>query len=87
MKFMALKMENHATFIADCIKAYYQAEQSEQVYVEAPAEYIAVCLAQGLSGDIVWALERMLPGQRLAGAGWVATASKKLETLQFERSA
>ena len=29
--FVSIKEENHGTFIADCVKAYYQADQTEMM--------------------------------------------------------
>ena len=65
---LALK-EGYATFGADCIKAYYQAKQKEAVCVKPPAEYIELLARQGKPTNVVWKLHRMLPGQRIAGAG------------------
>ena len=39
----------------------------------------------GQNADIVWELHRMLPGHRVAGAGWVQTASKEFVDEGFER--
>ena len=78
-------MKVYATFIADCQKAYDQAELSEEVCVEGPAEYRAMLADQGLPSDIVWRLWRMLPGQRVAGAGWMKTASGRLRGAGYEQ--
>ncbi|CAK0815286.1 unnamed protein product, partial [Prorocentrum cordatum] len=84
--FVRIKEENHGTFIADCVKAYYQADQTEKVCVEPPAEYLAILAEMGRPTDIVWALNKMLPGQRVAGAGWVDKAAKTLKGEGFDRS-
>ncbi|CAK0875518.1 unnamed protein product, partial [Prorocentrum cordatum] len=84
--FVSIKEENHGTFIADCVKAYYQADQTEKVCVEPPAEYLAILAEMGRPTDIVWALNKMLPGQRVAGAGWVDKAAKTLKGEGFDRS-
>ena len=83
--FVALK-EGRASFVGDCVKAYYQAEQTEAVCVRPPREHLLARAAAGLRTDVVWRLKRMLPGQRVAGAGWVATAAKKLTAQGFERN-
>ncbi|CAK0790198.1 unnamed protein product, partial [Prorocentrum cordatum] len=84
--FVSIKEENHGTFIADCVKAYYQADQTEKVCVGPPAEYLAILAEMGRPTDIVWALNKMLPGQRVAGAGWVDKAAKTLKGEGFDRS-
>ncbi|CAK0827956.1 unnamed protein product [Prorocentrum cordatum] len=84
--FVSIKEENHGTFIADCVKAYYQADQTEKVCVGPPAEYLAILAEMGKPTDIVWALDKMLPGQRVAGAGWVDKAAKTLKGEGFDRS-
>ena len=58
-----------ATFCADCLKAYYQAEQTELVCVAHPPEYLEMRAQQGLDADLLWKLHRRIPGQRAAGAG------------------
>ena len=82
--FLALK-EGWATFGADCVKAYYQAKQKENVCVRPPAEYIEMLAQAGRRTDVVWKLHRMLPGQRIAGAGWVDDASERLKNEGFDR--
>ena len=57
--FLALK-EGWATFGADCVKAYYQAKQKENVCVRPPAEYIEMLAQAGRRTDVVWRLHRML---------------------------
>ncbi|CAK0813201.1 unnamed protein product [Prorocentrum cordatum] len=84
--FVSNKVENHGAFIADCVKAYYQADQTEKVCVEPPAEYLSILAEMGKPTDIVWALDKMLPGQRVAGAGWVDKAAKTLKGEGFDRS-
>ncbi|CAK0811260.1 unnamed protein product, partial [Prorocentrum cordatum] len=84
--FVSIKEENHGTFIADCVKAYYQADQTEKVRVGPPAEYLAILAEMGKPTDIVWALDKMLPGQRVADAGWVDKAAKTLMGAGFDRS-
>ena len=85
--FVGLKEDGNVTFIADVVKAYYQAEQSEAVYVEPPKEFVMLMMEQGCYDDVVWELKRMLPGQRAAAAGWVAKAAKTLANEGFERCA
>ena len=75
----AMKQPNSVTFIADCVKAYYQADQTEGVCVEPPAEYLALLAELGRPTDVVWKLLKMRPGQRAAGAGWIKTARTRLE--------
>ncbi|CAK0790328.1 unnamed protein product, partial [Prorocentrum cordatum] len=66
-------------------QAYCQADQAEKVCVEPPPECMALLAEMGRSTDIVWALDKMLPGLRVAGAGWVDKAAKTLEGEGFER--
>ena len=73
--------------VADCVKAYYQADQTEEVCVAPPAEYLALRAAQGLSTDALWYLRKTLPGQRTGGAAWIATARGRLENRGYERNA
>ena len=82
---VAVKEECFGTFEADCIKAYYQAVQTQNVVVKPPAEYLALLAHAGKSTDIMWKLERMLPGQRDAGAEWVSTAARKFVSKEYER--
>jgi hypothetical protein len=82
--FVSMKEDGHGTFVADCVKAYYQAEQTEEVCVKPPVEYLRLLAKLGRSTDIMWKLKRMLPGQRVAGAGWIATARKRLEGRNYE---
>ena len=81
-----LKSPDAVTFAADCIKAYYQADQIEEVCVAPPAEYLAARAALGLRTDVLWYLKKMLPGQRTGGAAWIATAKSRLETRGYERN-
>ena len=84
----ALNSATYGVFVADCVSAYYQAEQTEAVCVEAPGEYHAILAARSGAGgasDLVWELNKMLPGQRVAGAGWVRTLALKLQGLGFDR--
>ena len=46
--------EGYATFGADCVKAYYQAEQTEKVCVRPPAEYLEMLARMGQDTDVVW---------------------------------
>ena len=66
------------------MKACYQADQTEEVCVEPPAEYLALLAELGRPTDVVWKLLKMLPGQRAAGAGWIKTARARLEGEGFE---
>ena len=84
--FVSIKEENYGTFFADCIKAYYQADQIEEVCVAPPSEYLAARAALGLRTDVLWYLKKMLPGQRTGGAAWIATAKSRLETRGYERN-
>ena len=83
--FVSIKEDNNGTFIADAVKAYYQADQTESVCVEPPAEYLTLLAELGKPTDIVWELKKMLPGQRVAGAGWVKKAAKDLKEENYER--
>ena len=83
--FVSIRRSGHGTFIADCVKVYFHAEQQEAVYVDRLAEYVALRLQQGYTEPFVWKFLRMLPGQRLAGAGWINSATQKLEGLGYER--
>ncbi|CAK0834427.1 unnamed protein product, partial [Prorocentrum cordatum] len=83
--FVSVKEESHGTFIADRVEACCQAGQTEKVCVEPPPQCLAILAAMGGFTDIVWALDKMLPGQRVAGAGWVDKAAKTLEGEGFER--
>ena len=74
----------YATFEANRIRAYYQAEQTGKVYVQPPAEHMAMRAPMGLDTDIVWKLHWMLPGHRAAGAGLVPTASKRFLDQGFD---
>ena len=47
LDFVDIKEEIHGTFIGDCVKAYYQAEQTEEVCVELMAEYLEILAALG----------------------------------------
>ena len=82
--FVSIKEENYGTFFADCIKAYYQADQLEEVCVKPPIEYLRLLTKLGRDSDIMWRLKKMLPGQRIAGAGWIATARKRLVANGYE---
>ena len=73
-------------FAADCVKAYYQADQIEEVCVAPPSEYLALRVTLGLRTDVLWYLKKMLPGQRTGGAAWIATAKSRLETRGYERN-
>ena len=76
--------ESGCVFVADCVSAYYQADQTEEVAVEPAPEYIALRAARGESTDILWRLRKMLPGQRVAGAGWAAKLRAVQESIGFE---
>ena len=84
--FLGLKFDDGVTFVADCVKAYYQADQIEEVCVAPPAEYLALRAAQGLRTDVLWYLHKMLPGQRTGGAAWIATARSRIEALGYDRN-
>ncbi len=84
--FIGLKTPEAVTFAADCIKAYYQADQIEEVCVAPPSEYLALRATLGLRTDVLWYLKKMLPGQRTGGAAWIATAKRSLETRGYERN-
>jgi len=84
--FRCLKEPNTAAFIADAIKAYYQAEQTEPVCVRPPQEFLMMRAVLGLSTDVVWKLKKMLPGQRAAGAAWVKQVATVLGGAGFERN-
>ena len=84
--FLGLKFDDGVTFVADCVKAYYQADQIEEVCVAPPAEYLALRAAQGLRTNVLWYLHKMLPGQRTGGAAWIATARSRIEALGYERN-
>ncbi|CAK0880369.1 unnamed protein product, partial [Prorocentrum cordatum] len=83
--FASIREESHGTFIADCVKAYYQADQAEKVCVGSQPECLAISVEMGRSTGIVWALDRKLSGQRVAGAGWVDKAAKTFQGEGFER--
>ena len=85
LDFVCLKERNNVTFNADVVKAYYQADQTEEVYVEAPKEFKMLMESEGMDTDVVCVLHKMLPGQRTAAAGWVAKATKTLVAMDFER--
>ncbi len=40
----------------------------------------------GRDSDIMWKLRKILPGQRIAGAGWISTARKRLENKSYENN-
>ena len=54
--------------------------------MKPPAEYIELLAQQGKSTNVVWKLHCILPGQRIAGAGWVDDASERLEREGFDRN-
>lgn len=83
--FVSTKEEEHGTFVADCVKAYYQADQLEEVCVRLPIEYLRLLEKHGKNSDVMWKLHKMLPGQRIARAGWVTTARKRLESHGYEQ--
>ena len=85
--FVSIKEEGYGTFFADCVKAYYQADQLEEVCVKPPKEYLRLLEKLGRDPDVMWKLRKMLPGQRIAGAGWIATARTRLEAKQYENNA
>ena len=82
--FVSIKEDGYGTFVADCVKAYYQADQLEEVCVKPPLEYLRLLEKLGKNSDVKWKLLKMLPGQRIAGAGWIATARKRLEAAGYE---
>ena len=75
----------YPTAIADCLSAYYQAVQLEDVAVEAPKEYVELRAQRGETTTIVWVLRKTLPGQRAGAAAWLATVARRLEGEGMER--
>ncbi len=84
--FVSIKEEGHGTFVADCVKAYYQADQLEEVCVRPPLEYLKLLEKLGRDSNIMWRFRKMLPGQRIAGAGWITTARKPPEDKSYENN-
>lgn len=82
--FVSMKEEAHGTFVTDCVKAYYQADQLEAVCVRPPIEYLRLLEKLGENSDVMWTLHRVLRGQRIASAGRVTTARKSLESQGYE---
>ena len=82
--FVSIKEDGYGTFVADCVKAYYQADQLEEVCVKPPAEYLRLLEKLGKDSNVMWKLLKMLPGQRIAGSGWITTARKRLEAKAYE---
>ena len=68
--FLALKM-GMETFEADAVDAHYQALEHDEVVVEFAPEYFERLAKAGSGTDIVWRLQRQLPGRRAAGQRWV----------------
>lgn len=70
---VSMKEPGHSTFIADCVKACDQAEQTEEVCVEAPIEYRRAREALGPRSGHRLALEedvaRAARRRRWLGAG------------------
>lgn len=66
------------------MKASYQADQLQAVCVRPPLEYLRLLEKLEKNSDVMWKLHKMLPGQRIASAGWVTTARKRLESLGNE---
>ena len=59
--FVSIKEEDYGTFFADCVKAYYQADQLEEVCVKPPKEYIRLLIKLGRDPEVMWKLRKMLP--------------------------
>ena len=59
------------TFTLDCTDAYHQAPELDDVVVELPEEYLNRLRAAGMSTDIWWKLQKLLPGRRQVGQRWV----------------
>ena len=78
--FLALKDSDPddpiVTFELDCVGAYYQTKQDEDIYVDPPEEWLAARRQQGLDDNVTWRLLKQLPGQRAAGNRFL----KKVET-------
>ncbi len=85
--FVSIKEEGYGTFVADCVKAYYQADQLKEVCVKPPLEYLRLLEKLGKDSNVMWKLLKMLPGQRAAGAGGIWTARQRLENEGLESSA
>ena len=59
------------TIIGDCISAYYQTPETEEFYADPPPEWLAARRANGQDTDVVWRLQKQLPGRRAAGKRWI----------------
>jgi hypothetical protein len=62
--------EELVTVEIDAVDAYYNAEETEAVYVPAPIEFIEARRAAGLSTDVAWRLRKQLTGRRAACSNW-----------------
>lgn len=60
--------EELVTVEIDAVDAYYNAEETEAVYVPAPIEFIEARRAAGLSTDVVWRRRKQLLGRRVTGS-------------------
>jgi len=58
-------------FEADCCSAFYQTPEEEDFYCLPPKEWLMAREAAGESTDVMWKLEKQLPGRRLAAVKWV----------------
>ncbi len=68
--FVSIKEDGYGAFVADCVKAYYQAaDQLEEVGVKPPLEYLRLLEKLEKDSNMMRKLLKMLPGQRIAGAG------------------
>ena len=67
--FVAAK-EDMVTVEVDAVDAHYNAEETEPVYVNAPAEFLQARRDAGLDDQVAWRLRKQLPGRRAAGSHW-----------------
>ncbi len=54
--------------------------------MKPPAEYLRLLAKLGRDPDVMWKLRKMLPGQRIAGAGWIAAARTRLDKTKYENT-
>ncbi len=61
--------------VGDETNAYYQAPEDQEIYCDPPREWLAARAKAGLSIDVVWKLEKQLPGRRVSSRKWTDHAA------------
>ena len=72
--------------VGDVTSAYYQVPEKDECYCDPPPEWLAARAKAGLDVDVVWKLEKQLPGRRAASREWVGYAADQLLNCGFDRN-